>query len=169
MGHWSIYTDDEEDPLIECWGDEEADRTAEYLGYLYNYAPERLLDREALIDEILVLIWDVYYELEVGRKATRAEIEYGLDFSLGLAEDNISPKGVPDESSMIPELDEYPAYLAEYFTYLLETDPLRLLDNQRIQDDTRILTWDIFVGRRHRPATNEELNYLVELAAKAIL
>jgi len=164
MGHWSIYkVDDGSNPLDEIWGDEEADRTGEYLEYLAGYESKRLENKEGLIEDISVLIWDVLYELEEGRKATRDEIKYGLDFS------SESAIGVPlntehaDETSTFPELSGYTDPLMEYLEYLQETDYDRLQSRAVLLNDFRVLTWETFKNLRNRPARTEELEYLLNL------
>lgn len=183
MGHWSIYEDDDgTNPLDEVWGDEESDRVIDYFEYLVAYEPERLKDTEGLIEDIGAIIWDVLYELEEGRKATRDEILYGLGFHLetgrGVAKEDIEKAlndlyestiarpvdaGIPDETSVEGEIDDYTDSLTEYLEYLQETDNVRLGDRDRLLKDFRALTWEIFQDLRNRQAHPEELEYLLDL------
>lgn len=71
MGHWSI--DKAGEDTDEMWGDSESDITHEYFEYLLITNPHRLLDKENLIEDIKVLVWEIYYELEVGRVVSTRE------------------------------------------------------------------------------------------------
>jgi hypothetical protein len=167
LGHWSIYeVDDGTHPLDEIWGDQEADRLDEYLEYLSSYEPARLNDREGLLEDLGVMVWDVLYELEEGRKATRDELEYGLDFSCAVPATGKPNTEPTDESSTIPELQssEHVRYLPEYFKYLEETDSVRLQNRTTLLNDVRVLTWEVFKDLRNRPARQEELEYLLDYA-----
>lgn len=174
MGHWGINEEDPEND--EIWGDQEADIFSDYLEYLKRENPERLKDREALIDDLSVLVWEVLYELEEGRAATRAELEYGVDWSFG--ECDIAPDGSfaleddedyieidPDEEHIESDWDDDDSHeVSGYFKYLKEMDPARLDDKERLLKDVRIITWEAFDDLRSRPARDEEIEYIFNQA-----
>lgn len=161
MGHWGINEDDPKND--EIWGDREADIADEYFGYLNRTNPERLKDREALIEDISVLVWEVLYDIEEGRAATRAELEYGVDYSL--RGDDIfvlSHSGeISDEEHIKSDWDDDDSHeISQYFHYLKETNPERLNDRERLLKDVRLLTWESFDDLRSRPARDEEIEYI---------
>lgn len=170
MGHWGINEEDPEND--EIWGDQEADIFSDYLEYLKRTNPERLKDREALIEDLSVLVWEVLYELEEGRAATRAELEYGVDWSFGECniekdgsfliekEDDLEENEVDEEHIKSDWDDDDSHALHEYLQYLKEMDPERLNDKERLLKDVRLLTWEAFDDLRSRIARDEEIEYI---------
>lgn len=170
MGAWSIN----DDATDEMWGDEESDILGEYLDYLADNDPQRLQNREQLIEDTSVLIWYCLYDVEYGRAATRAEIEYGIDFvwedekygNLLLPEPGkdtppITDKEIFDNISFDPEYGSVKAYLS----YLRETNPERLNDRETLLNDTWLLVWEIFHNLKGRKATRAELDRILTLSS----
>lgn len=171
MGHWSINNDETE----EMWGDEESDILDEYFDYLAINDPERLKNRKQLIEDARVLVWNVYYELEVEWIVTDAELEYGIKFCFqqkdeyptdGIdLEKREEPLNYPVNYSDIEEnigFDKEWGIITSYLSYLQEIDPQRLQNRERMLEETRLLTYGFFDELRHRPARREELELILD-------
>lgn len=171
MGHWSINNDETE----EMWGDEESDILSDYFDYLAVNDPERLKNRKQLIEDSRVLVWNVYYELEVEWVVTDAELEYGINFCFS-QEDEYPIENVDFEEHEEPlnspigyvDIEEHIGFdtewstIAGYLSYLQEIDPERLEDRERLLEETRLLTYEFFDKLRHRPARKEELELILD-------
>lgn len=171
MGHWSINNDETE----EMWGDEESDILGDYFDYLALNDPGRLKNRKQLIQDARVLVWNVYYELEVEWVVTDAELEYGITFCFNQGseydtehidfEDKKEPLNHPVSYADIEEnigFDKEWAIITGYLSYLQEIDPNRLGDRERLLEETRLLTYSVFDELRHRPARREELELILD-------
>lgn len=176
MGHWGIDDNDESEDM---WGDEESDILDDYIEYLLITDPKRLMNREQMIADTKVLIWEVYYEHEIGRTVNRRELEYGVQFCFMQADDYLAhyveQKGslpelhVPEETPWITYaevqseigLDPETGRITSYLNYLKEMEPQRLSDRERLVEDTRLLTYHVFHDFKGRPAFREELDFIL--------
>lgn len=177
MGHWGIDHDNDESE--DMWGDEESDILDEYIEYLLITDPQRLRNRQQMIEDTKVLIWNVYYEHEIGRTVNQRELEYGLKFCFGqednyldyhLKENGSLPElHTPQQTSWISYaevqseigLDPEAGRITSYLNYLKEMDPERLANRERLVEDTRLLTYDVFHDFKGRPAVREELDFIL--------
>lgn len=165
--HWKINDWD------EYWGKSETFIVKEYAEFLLKTNPEYLQNREQMIEDVSVLIWSVFYQINMGRVATRNEIEHGINYSMPDEKEQQriidlyfdGPQSPAKEEHIESSWEEhYSEPLGEYLNYLKKTNPQRLEDHDRILEDMRLLNYDLFYTFRHRPARREELEWILERA-----
>lgn len=184
MGHWGI--DDNDNESEDMWGDQESDILHDYIDYLLITDPQRLRNKQQLVEDTKVLVWNVYYELEVGRIVNQRELEYGIKFCFS-QEDDYLAKYIEENGSLpelhIPQssprityeevvneigLDPEYGRITSYLNYLKEMDPERLNNRNRLIEDIRLLTYDLFHKLKGRPAEHDELIYVLNVSINAI-
>lgn len=165
--HWKI------NDWNEYWGKSETFIVKEYAEFLLKTNPEYLENREQMIEDVSVLIWSVFYQINMGRTATRNEIEHGIDYSIPDEEEQQRIIELYFNGYQLPAKEEhiessweehFSEPLGEYLNYLEETNPERLNNKERLLSDMALLNYDLFYSFRHRLPRQEELEWILSRA-----
>lgn len=149
----------------QVWDAEKVDKLDQYLQYLTNYNPQRLEQQDVLLNDLRVLSWRFFHQLDPHRKATKDELSIALWMSLEGQSFGVKTPTIPDATDIQSNWSpKYTNVIVDYINYLMDESPERLDDWERFIEDIQILTWEVFSIHKNRLATIDELIYILRLA-----